>query len=108
MKDSDLLKFSADLGEVMLASGAETHRVEDTLERLLSVGAERYPETFVTTTGIFICIKNYQDDPFTMVRRIKKRGSDAPSLFWGSGKMQKKEPQPQLRFFWWTVQDSNL
>ena len=32
MKDSDLLKFSADLGEIMLSAGAETHRVEDTLE----------------------------------------------------------------------------
>ncbi len=80
MKDSDLLRFAADLGEVMLASGAETYRVEDTLERILSVGAERKPETFVTTTGIFMSINNYQDDPFTVIKRIKKRGTNLEKL----------------------------
>ena len=104
MKDSDLLKFSADLGEIMLSAGAETHRVEDTLERILSVGAERYPETFVTTTGIFICIKNYQGDPFTMVRRIKNRGTNLEKLIaanalsrdFTSGKVNLKEAVVRL------------
>ncbi len=104
MKDSDLLKFSADLGEIMLASGAETHRVEDTMERLLSVGTDRCPETFVTTTGIFICIKNYQGDPFTMVRRIKTRGTNLEKLIaanalsrdFTSGKVDLKEANKRL------------
>ena len=104
MKDSDLLKFSADLGEIMLSAGAETLRVEDTLERILSVGAERYPETFVTTTGIFICIKNYQGDPFTMVRRIKNRGTNLEKLIaanalsrdFTSGKVNLKEAVVRL------------
>jgi len=99
MKDSDLMKFSADLGEIMLASGAETHRVEDTIERLLSVGAPRHPDVFVTTTGIFICINNYQGDPFTMVRRIKRRGTNLEKLIaanalsrdFTSGKVDLKE-----------------
>ena len=36
--DSELIRFAAALGETMLVSGAETYRVEDTIERILSVG----------------------------------------------------------------------
>lgn len=104
MKDSDILKFAADLGSVMLASGAETYRVEDTIVRILSVGGDRYPECFVTTTGIFICINNYQDDPFTVLRRIKTRGTNLEKLIaanalsrdFTSGKIVLKEAAARL------------
>ncbi len=105
MKDADLLKFSADLGEIMFEAGAETHRVEDTLERILSVGAEREPEIFVTTTGIFICIKNYQGDPFTVIRRVKRRSTNLEKLIaanalsrdFTSGKVNLKEAVVRLK-----------
>lgn len=104
MKDSDLLEFSADLGAIMLASGAETYRVEDTMERILSFNGERHPETFVTTTGIFICIKNYQDDPFTVIRRIRQRGTNLEKIIaanalsrdFTSGRITLKEAMARL------------
>ena len=74
--DSELIRFAAALGETMLVSGAETYRVEDTIERILSVGRRRDPETFVTTTGIFVCIKQDDDTPLTVVKRVKGRSTN--------------------------------
>lgn len=74
--DSELIRFAASLGEIMLISGAETYRVEDTIERILSVGKQREPETFVTTTGIFVCIKQDDDAPLTIVKRVKSRNTN--------------------------------
>ena len=37
-------------GEIMIRSGAETHRVEDTLQRILSTSHFAHAESFVFTT----------------------------------------------------------
>ena len=41
MDDNMLLNLALDAGEIMLAAGAETHRVEDTMERILSMGRRK-------------------------------------------------------------------
>ena len=69
-----LLSFAIDLGEVMLRNGAETHRVEDTLERILSVSKDSMPETFVTPTGIFASIQSpLYGGTITKFKRISER-----------------------------------
>lgn len=73
MDEHTLLNFAVGVGEVMLANGAETHRVEDTVERILSVKEGRMPETFVTPTGFFASIQGPLTGTITKFRRISRR-----------------------------------
>ncbi len=38
--DTQLINLALDAGEIMLASGAETFRVQDTMQRILSVSGK--------------------------------------------------------------------
>ena len=74
MDENKLLNLALEAGEIMLSSGAETHRVEDTIERILSTGDNCTPEAFVTPTGLFVSIHVKSSLTLTKFRRIKKRG----------------------------------
>ncbi len=67
----DILKFAVRAGELMLSNGAETYRVEDTMERILLAFQLKTVECFVTTTGIFSCIDDSKGELLTMVRRVR-------------------------------------
>lgn len=68
-----ILRLGLTTGELMLKSGAEVYRVEDTLRRLLlQVGAQEV-ETIVTPTGIYLSI-SCGGQIHTAVRRVT-RGS---------------------------------
>ena len=58
MDENALLNFAVSVGKIMLKNGAETHRVEDTIERILSTEENSMPETFITPTGIFASIQS--------------------------------------------------
>ena len=69
-----LLDFALSVGEVMTKNGAETQRVENTIEIILS--KSRYnlmPETFVTPTGIFASINGPLHGTITKVKRVDRR-----------------------------------
>ena len=68
MNDNDILDFVTDVGRMLLENGAETYRVEDTICRLLNALNIENSETFATSTGLFVCVKNH-----TKVERIRKR-----------------------------------
>lgn len=71
----DVLTFAVRIGEIMLKSGAETYRVEDTIIRILSSHHYKKADTFVTPTGITTTI---DDDAFpicTTVCRVKNRST---------------------------------
>jgi uncharacterized membrane protein YjjP (DUF1212 family) len=68
-----LLKFAIQAGEIMLRSGAETYRVEDTIKRILSVHNLDVIEAFVTPTGIFATIDDETIEMTTLVKRIQYR-----------------------------------
>ena len=40
--DTKLLNLALDAGEIMLTSGAETYRVQDTMLRILSVSGRKH------------------------------------------------------------------
>jgi uncharacterized membrane protein YjjP (DUF1212 family) len=62
-------------GRLMLKSGAETYRVEDTMKRMaMSRNIEQF-DSFVTPTGLFISA-SYKNDSFSYIRRIKKLSID--------------------------------
>lgn len=74
----DVLILAVYAGEILLKNGAETYRVEDTLTRICRSKGFSYVETFVTPTGIFICIdsKDTSDEMTSYIKRIHNRSVD--------------------------------
>ncbi len=74
-KQYDIMDVSLLAGKIMLESGAETYRVEDTMMRIaLSYGIEE-SHSFVTPTGIMFSIET--DEPTkTKLMRISSRTTD--------------------------------
>jgi uncharacterized membrane protein YjjP (DUF1212 family) len=60
-------------GEIMMKSGAEIYRVEDTVVRICRACQIDYVECFATTTGIFVSIDSGDEDGdmHTFIKRIK-------------------------------------
>lgn len=56
-------------GEIMLVSGAEIARIEETIHYILSV-ADREAQTMVFSTGIFVTLRADGEEPITLVRRV--------------------------------------
>lgn len=60
-------------GEIMLRNGAETYRVEDTINRILKTTKFTVIESYVTPTGLFATLDDPSIDSITMVRRVGQR-----------------------------------
>lgn len=66
-----LLLLAALTGKIMLKNGAETYRVEDTIERICKSRKQiKYADAFVTPTGIFVSLE-YDGEMMTYLIRIK-------------------------------------
>ncbi|MEG0370903.1 MAG: threonine/serine exporter family protein, partial [Clostridium sp.] len=77
MDTSKVLQLAMNLGEILLTSGAEVYRVEETIRRVCKsygIGCD----CFATLTGIFISTEGTSDDAhsLTVIRRIKDRSVD--------------------------------
>lgn len=61
-------------GKIMLSSGAEIYRVEDTINRICSSkeGIEKV-DSFVTQSGFFLTLE-YEGEVFTYLERVKDMG----------------------------------
>lgn len=70
-----VLAFAVNVGEIMLKSGAETYRVEDTICRILSHHNFDKVDTFVTPTVVMATIKNQGIPYSTTLTRIKNRST---------------------------------
>lgn len=62
-------------GKLLLESGAETLRVEDTMERIAKAHHVRHVESFVTTTAIIFSIESGEPTK-TRIVRVKDRTTD--------------------------------
>lgn len=71
-----LLDTAVLAGEIMLKSGAEIFRVEDTMQRILLLAHFKYTETYVTSTGLFATLDDPKYDSMTVLRRIHVRGTN--------------------------------
>ncbi len=80
MNERMLLNFAIGVGEIMLRSGAETNRIEDTVERILSVKEGAMPEVFVTPTGFFASIQGELTGVITSFVRVTNRSIDLERL----------------------------
>ena len=71
-----LLDTAVMAGELMLANGAETYRVEDTMQRMLSLSGLKTAEAFVMVTGFLVTLDDPSIQSMTVSRRIQSRGSN--------------------------------
>ena len=63
-------------GEIMLVSGAEIYRVEDTVARILRASGASGAEVVVMATGIFITLASGEGEPLSVVRRVRGRSTN--------------------------------
>lgn len=70
-----ILDFAVHTGELMLKSGAETYRVEDTITRILESHHFQSVDTFVIPTGIMVTVEKEDLSLSTKVVRVKNRST---------------------------------
>ena len=68
-------------GEIMQNSGAETYRVEDTINRILKASGVETADAFATTTAIVATLSGQKDERITTVRRITKRTTNLNRIY---------------------------
>ncbi len=72
MNPREAIKICVLAGEILLRSGAETYRVEDTMRRIL-FNLNYSSETFVVPSGIFASTIDEEKEIVSVIRRVKKR-----------------------------------
>ena len=75
-----LLDTAVFAGEVLMKSGAETYRVEDTRYRILKKSNLKTVEVLVMMTGFVATLDDPAIDSLTVVRRITSRGTNLDKI----------------------------
>jgi len=76
MDEKTLLEAVVLAGEIMLMSGAEVSRVEDTMKYMLQSSRYETAEAVVLATGIFVTMDDPDKEPLTIAKRIPARGTN--------------------------------
>lgn len=71
-----LLARIMDVGELLLESGAEVHRVEDTIRRICRAYKYKRTDVFTITSIIIVTVILEDGSTFTQTRRIYASGTD--------------------------------
>lgn len=79
MELQSVMHIAMEAGEILLCSGAETYRVEESIEKICNSFGYSC-ETFVMPTGIFLTVRSPSDETETSVRRIKMRTLDLSKI----------------------------
>ena len=72
MDERRILETAMLAGEIMSASGAESYRVEDTMNRILHTADAKSAEAFAVVTGVFATLET-ENEVVTRVKRIAHR-----------------------------------
>ena len=75
-----LLDIALDIGEEMILSGAEVHRVEDTLTRICTAFGAKRVDVFITHSSMIATIHDDSGNPFTQTRRTFSIGNNFDKL----------------------------
>lgn len=81
MEYASLMEMAVRAGEIMLESGAEVYRVEDTIYRILKHEKIAQIDIFVVTTGIVATIADPTHSPITLVKRIENRSTNLNRIY---------------------------
>lgn len=68
-------------GQIMLKSGAETYRVEDTICRILQTSGLETAETFATVTGLFVTLADPSIDAITKITRVSEKQTNLSQVY---------------------------
>jgi uncharacterized membrane protein YjjP (DUF1212 family) len=80
MDVNKLVHLTSFAGEIMLENGAETYRVEETIERMCNAYAVQKVDSFVTPTGIMISITDVDGKIYSKVTRVRHRKVDLDKI----------------------------
>ncbi|MDO4517696.1 MAG: threonine/serine exporter family protein [Bacillota bacterium] len=76
-RQKEILILASKAGKIMMKSGAEIYRVEDTISRICLACGMDHVNVLALPTGIFIAINNEDhDDTITYIKRIKSTETD--------------------------------
>ena len=101
-----LLETALLAGEVLLRSGAETYRVEDTMNHILKTSKVEHIDALALMTGITVTLDDPKwDMPLSMVRTVESRSTNmnniikvnALSRSYCAGKISLEEMYEQLK-----------
>ncbi len=67
-------------GTMMLCAGAETNRVEDTMQRILDTSGAATTEVLVMSTALMLTIDDPEISAITKMQRISDRGTDIGTI----------------------------
>jgi len=79
MTTRELIDVALKVGEILILSGAEVYRVEDTLTRIFNCYNVE-AECFVLLSGIFITAKGENDEAISVIKRIKGHVNDLQKI----------------------------
>ncbi len=72
----EVLNCAMDIGEGMLTSGAEVHRVEDCLNRICRAYGAARVDAFIITSSMVVTVVDKGGESHTQTRRIATLGTD--------------------------------
>lgn len=75
-----LMDMAVKVGEIMLSHGAEAHRVEDTVYRILKTANLQTTEVFVIMTGMFATLSDPSIDTITITKRVRSKGNNLKQI----------------------------
>lgn len=75
-----LMDMAVKVGEIMLSHGAEAHRVEDTMHRILKTAKLQTTEVFVIMTGMFATLADPSIDTITVTKRVRYKGNNLKQI----------------------------
>ncbi len=81
MNDKLLVETAVLAGEIMLISGAEIYRVENTIDHILRKAGRDTAESIVFSTGIFASLNDPSIEAITVARRVKGRSTNLNRVY---------------------------
>ena len=75
-----LFGYAMDIGEQMLISGAEVHRVEESVTRICNACGAVRVDVFIITSSMVVTVHTKDGDIFTQTRRITSSGVDIEKI----------------------------
>lgn len=97
-----LLDLATDLGYRLAMCGAETYRVEESINRLLQAYGIA-SETFAITNCLTVSILTHEGKPLTRMRRIGHHGNDLDSVERYNNlcrRICREQPDPEVAMGW--------
>lgn len=68
-----MVSLAGTAGEVMLKNGAETYRIEETMDHMAKACGANTVESFVIPTGVFLTVTDGSGRSLTAMRRVRER-----------------------------------